>query len=119
MFNQDKTPVNWIRPSVTSNGIELAVSDRTGLVRFNMGTKFRSANLFRDEILALLTVATEIQQYLQDHDDVILSKDANKERSAGKREVQKAASAAAAGLQKLGFTNEQIAEMLSKKQVAG
>lgn len=113
--NETYDKVNWIRPNVTKNGMKLSVSDRSGLVKLDIGAGRRNPALYRDEILYVIANAVELQQYLQDHDDVVMSKEARREQSKADRFKSKAGATAAESLKALGFTNEQIIEILKKQ----
>lgn len=117
MSDQQYDKVNWVRKHVTAQGLELSVSDRSGLVKLDIGANRRNPSLYRDEILFILNNGAELQQYLKDHDDVIMSKEANRERSKAAQVKTKAGATAAAGLMALGFSTEQITEILSKQKV--
>jgi hypothetical protein len=84
-MEQKYDKVNWIRPFVAASGNRFTVSDRSGLVKIEVGAGRRDPVLYRDEILTIIGMAVELAQYLEDHDDVIMSKEANRERSQAKR----------------------------------
>jgi hypothetical protein len=108
--------VNWLRKFQTASGLELSVSDRSGLVKIGIGANRRDPALFRDEIMFILDNALELRQYLADHEDVIKTQEVHREQSKANRFKSKAASTAAQGLMALGFTAEQIVDIMAKKQ---
>lgn len=117
---QPSQKVNWIRKSQTGTGLEMSVSDNSGIVKLDIpGSGRRAPVLYRDEILFLLENAQELKAYLETNQDVAFSKDQAHDSRSIKREQQKAAVTAAKGLQALGFDNETIAQILAAKAKAG
>lgn len=116
MSNQNYEKANWIRQAQLANGTIVSVSERSGIVKIELPKSGRRAPvLYSDEIMALLACGTELQRYLQDHDDVVFSKEQAVDATQVKREQSKAAGNAAAGLMKLGFTKEEIVTILANK----
>jgi hypothetical protein len=58
--------VNWLF-SADLNTMAVAISDRSGIVKFDLGLGRRNPVLYRNEIEAFLDKADEIRRYLADH----------------------------------------------------
>jgi hypothetical protein len=113
---QPANKVNWLRHVQFGTGLQMSVSDNSGIVKLDIPeTGRRAPVLYRDEILFLLENAQEIKQFLTENEDVCFSKEQSKESRGIKREQQKAAVTAAKGLQALGFDNATIAQILAAR----
>ena len=113
MSQDNYQKANWIRQAQFANGTLVSVSDRSGLVKIEIPrTGRRAPMLYRDEILALLACAVELQRYLESHEDVIFSKDQAANASQSKREQVKTASKTVDGLMALGASPDQIKAIL-------
>lgn len=74
MSNDQYQKAVWMRPVTTANGVTMSVSDKSGLVKFEVdGTGRRSPLMYHDEIMTFLACAIEIQKYLNDNTDIIRS----------------------------------------------
>lgn len=60
--------VNWIF-AADLNTLGLSISEKSGLVKVDLGLGRRNPSLYRNEILAILDKADEIRRYLDDHPD--------------------------------------------------
>ena len=80
---EGKENVNWLF-AADLDTMMLSISDRSGLVKVDVGAGRRNAFLYRNEILAILDKATEIRRYLDDHPqakETPLTKGAQREQS--------------------------------------
>lgn len=63
---EEQDRVNWLFTADLST-MAVAVSDRSGIVKFDLGLGRRNPVLYRNEIEAFLDKADEIRRYLADH----------------------------------------------------
>jgi len=90
MFGKNLENVNWLRKVQFPNGLTVSVSDKSGIVKLDIGAGRRNPNLYRDEIMALLACAVELQAFLKDNEDIAHTQEARKEHQKGVRFQMKA-----------------------------
>lgn len=111
--------VNWIRKHVTGNGTEIAVSERTGLVKVTVpGMNQRSFMGYADELLQLFGSITEVTRYLEQNVDVAISRDQSKDIRKVKQTQERTKLKAAQALQGLGINVDDLNAFLAAKKQA-
>jgi len=65
-FENETEKVNWLFAADLST-MGLSISEKSGLVKLDLGLGRRNPNLYANEILAILDKGDEIRRYLQDH----------------------------------------------------
>ena len=72
--------VNWIRTHKCDDGTEFSVSERTGIVKVLVpGVTNRPLMAYADEFLQFMGVFAALQRYLEQNDDVAISRDQSKD----------------------------------------
>lgn len=84
---KDKQPVNWLREHTTANGTVMRISDRSGIVQFNLGGNPIQA--YRDEFVQMFHDALEIMKYLEDNQDVAFGREESRQSRMIKRGQEK------------------------------
>ena len=80
MSFKDTPKANWLRPVTFANGTQVAISDKSGIIKVTVpGAGNRGAMFYRDELQALFSCMIELQRYAEENQDVALSKDNSKD----------------------------------------
>lgn len=115
--DQEFEKVNWLHPQVIGDAMELSISEKSGLVKLNLGAGRRNPSLYANEIRAILTYGEEIMAYLDSHKE---AKDAPMKVKGGAELVEKvktelAKQAYRQALEDAGIDKTQIEVALVKK----
>ncbi len=114
----DAQKVNWIRQQTLQNGTQVAISEKSGIVKVTLpGMQNRTIMAYADEFIQL-GCTVDLQRYFEANADVALSRDASKDTRQIKRTQEKSKLKAAQALHDLGVNVDDLNAFLASKKQA-
>ena len=119
-IGEQEQKVNWLRKQTLNGGVEAAISDKSGIVKFTLpGMNNRSIMCYADEFFQLAQAFTDIQRYLETHADLAVSRDVSKDARKAQQVQTRATVNAVKALDALGLDQDTIKAILAAKKQAG
>lgn len=89
MSFQNKQPVTWLKQVQTASGFNLAISEKSGIVKIQFPESFHNIMIYKDQVHTLGLTQPEIREYFAANDNMIRNSGENKATRKLNKEKQK------------------------------